>query len=118
MTHAQEITDLALNAREAMTEGGKLTIETSNAAQDASSEPRILLSVTDGGPGSDEEAMAHLYEPFFTTKAAAGGTGLGLAIVGDIVGRCGGSIVVHSRPGQGTSFQISLPRTMNAEREA
>lgn len=112
------IMNLVVNACDGMTKGDKLIIETSNTAPAGSTDARVLLRVADTGPGVDEETLAHIWEPFFTTKAKSGGTGLGLAIVCDTVKECGGSIAVHSQPGQGTSFQVFLPRAGNAERDA
>lgn len=114
----QIIMNLAVNARDAMTTGGKLTIQTSTAqiTGGAESDPfeippgtYVLLQVSDTGCGMDEETQAHIFEPFFTTKAIGKGTGLGLATVYGIVKQCGGYIKVDSKLGQGTSFAIHLP---------
>jgi signal transduction histidine kinase/CheY-like chemotaxis protein len=119
----QVLMNLSVNARDAMPEGGKLLIETTNAdfAEVAvkrqisiESGPAILLAVSDNGTGMDQETLAHLFEPFFTTKGLGQGTGLGLATVYGIVKQSGGSIWVQSEPDEGTRFEIYLPRTEEA----
>jgi PAS domain S-box-containing protein len=100
----QVIVNLVVNARDAMSGGGVLTIETSNVGGVV-----VVLAITDTGVGMTEEERAQLFEPFFTTKGRAG-TGLGLATVYGIVEQSGGQIDVLTEPGLGTSFRISLPR--------
>ena len=102
----QVIINLAVNARDAMTDGGTLTIETAAAETDES----VLLTITDTGSGMTEEVKSHLYEPFFTTKEPGKGTGLGLATVHSILTESGGEIACESELGRGTTFSISLPR--------
>lgn len=115
----QVVLNLALNAREAMPNGGSLTIATTTVEHEESDTSvaqvppgqRIQLRVHDTGVGMDEATRAHAFEPFFTTKPQGGGNGLGLSSVYGIVAQSGGSISVQSAPGRGTSIVIELPVT-------
>jgi CheY-like chemotaxis protein/two-component sensor histidine kinase len=102
----QAVLNLAVNARDAMPDGGTITIETRNPDRDT-----VLVLVSDTGQGMDEPTRARIFEPFFTTKELGRGTGLGLAMVHAFVEQSGGTIEVQSTPGGGTTFAIRLPRT-------
>jgi len=103
----QVVLNLAVNARDAMPRGGRLTIETADAGGPT---PRVVLAIGDTGVGMNDEVRSHLFEPFFTTKEVGKGTGLGLATVYGIVRQSGGSITVESAPGRGSTFRVFLPR--------
>ncbi|HKS68326.1 MAG TPA: ATP-binding protein [Candidatus Acidoferrales bacterium] len=115
----QVIMNLVFNARDAMPLGGDLTIQTANSDLDTAwtnkhpgvePGPYVMFAVRDTGHGMDEETQAHLFEPFFTTKDTNKGTGLGLATVYGTVNQSGGCVTVSSKVGQGTAFEVYLPR--------
>jgi PAS domain S-box-containing protein len=114
----QVLVNLALNARDAMQDGGKLTVRTANAQIASSSDPAmpipagpwVLMTVEDTGCGISESARRHIFEPFFSTKPQGEGTGLGLAVCYGIVKQHGGHVVVESVVGQGTKFSLYFPR--------
>jgi CheY-like chemotaxis protein len=109
----QVILNLAVNARDAMPQGGTLRIETINRdiEQDGVRREYVMLAVSDTGVGILPEARAHLFEPFFTTKEKGKGTGLGLATVYGIVKQAGGNVSVDSATGKGTRFEVLFPAT-------
>jgi CheY-like chemotaxis protein len=120
----QVIMNLCVNARDAMPEGGKLTLETANASIEGDfcdnhpwAQPGrfVLLTVADTGCGMDKDTVSHLFEPFFTTKEVGKGTGLGLATVYGIVKQHEGMIHTSSEPGKGAAFRVYLPTSERAD---
>jgi CheY-like chemotaxis protein len=123
----QVVMNLAVNARDAMPTGGRLTIETRNVVIEKGTQPEkliledgsyVMLALKDSGHGMTKEVQAHLFEPFYTTKESGKGTGLGLSTVYGIVKQSGGTIGIDSQPGCGTVCKIYFPRVAESVQES
>ena len=109
------------NALEATSRGGRITVllrPTEAVAADGQRRARARLEIVDSGSGMSEATLAHLFEPFFTTRAASGGSGLGLAVVRSIVVALGGTVTASTVPGVGSRFTVELPADLPAETES
>jgi len=118
------ILNLAINARDAMPDGGTLRVSLHNRTADINSPLRltpgdyVLISVSDSGTGMNEATLSQAFDPFFTTKEVGSGSGLGLPMVQGFVGQSGGAVQIHSKPGQGTTVELWLPQAVEPSHEA